>query len=257
MKKLALFGILAVAGVAASANAYEFRVRFVERTGDFQTGSDIELDGGNTITTGVGQERRIRIQFGVFDDAAGAAPAGGYVGWNVGTITVNGGAGNSDEFRNDRDGAHNQVGRLAPFNFAPASGGANGLPGTDPFEALTAIDNTLGQQGRVWLFGQPLPLPQTRGINTWVSTYEISVVPNAGATNYTIDFGGNLVAALEWRLVGKPTEPVDEGTPGLATYAPFADTPRAFSATLNVIVPAPGAAALLGLGGLVAIRRRR
>jgi hypothetical protein len=256
VKKLALFGILAVAGVAASANAYEFRVRFVERVGS----ADVEIENGNRITTGIGEERRIRVQFGVFDDAAGAAPAGGYLGWNVGTIAVNGGlggVGNSDEFRNSSAGVHNGVGRLSPFNFAPASGGANGLPAGDPFEALTAIDNTLGQQAFVWTFGNPQPTPVIRGLNTWVSTFEFSVVPNVGANNYTIDFGGNVIAALEWRPVGEPVPPEDPDNPGSVTYAPFADAPRAFSATLNVIVPAPGAAALLGLGGLVAIRRRR
>ena len=252
MKKLALFGILAVAGVAASANAYEIRVRFVERVGT----TDTEL-AGNTLNAAPGSDHRVRVQFGVFDDAAGPAAAGGYLGWNVGTITVNGGAGNSDEFRNSGLGVHNGVGRLSPWNFAPASGGANGIPAGDPFEALTAVDNTLGQQAFVWTFGNPQPVPTIRGLNTWVSTYEISVVPNAGAVSYSINFGGNVLAALEWRTVGEPVPPEDENTPGGVTYAPFADAPRAFTAVLNVLVPAPGAAALLGLGGLVAIRRRR
>jgi hypothetical protein len=257
VKNLALVGILAVAGVAASANASEFRVRFVERVGN----ADVAIADPSNFDVSNGNARRIRVQFGVFDDAAGAAPAGGYLGWNVGTITVNGGAGNSDEFRNSSAGVHNGVGRLTPFNFAPASGGANGLPPANPpdssFEALTAIDNTLGQQAFVWEFGNPQPQPRVFGLNTYVSTYEISVRPNAGALSYTIDFGGNVLAALEWRVVGEPIPPEDPDNDGSVTYAPFADAPRAFTAVLNVVVPAPGAAALLGLGGLVAIRRRR
>ena len=47
MKKLALFGILAVAGVASSANAFEFRVRFVERVGNTDVviaGNELDVD---------------------------------------------------------------------------------------------------------------------------------------------------------------------------------------------------------------------
>ncbi len=245
---------LLAASATSVANAYEFRVRFVERVGPV----DAELVAGNVIALDGGQEARIRIQFGVFDDAEGAAPAGGYFGWNVGTITVNGGVSNSDEFRNSNTGEHNGVGRLAPFDDAPASGGANGVPAGDPFEALTGIDNTLGRQDRVWNFGDPMPQPIVRGLNTWVSTFEFSVVPSPTFQSYTIDFGGNLVSALDWRTVGKPTEPVDPETPGLVTYAPFADTPRAFYVTLNVLViPAPGTAAFCMLGALAVKRRRR
>jgi hypothetical protein len=248
---------LFLATAASATNAYEFRVRFVERVGSAADGTDIELPQGNRLAVFLGGERRVRIQFGVFDDAEGPAPAGGYVGWNVGTITVNGGFGNSQEFRNSADGVHNGVGRLAPFNFAPSSGGANGLPANDPFESLTGIDNTLGVQGRVWNFGEPMPQPIIRGRNTWVSTFEISVDPSVAFSGYTIDFGGNLVAALGWRSVGEPLKPTEE-EPGLVNYAPFVDDPRAFSATLHVMYePAPGAAAVFVFGALVLNRRRR
>src|SRR5688572_4666973 len=125
---------LVILAAACTANAYEIRVRFVERVGS----ADVELLEGNRITAAEGELRRVRIQFGAFDDSEGPAPYGGYVGWNGGTITVNGGAANSDESRDSALGR----GRLAPFAFAPASGGANGVPAGDPFEALTGIDNT-------------------------------------------------------------------------------------------------------------------
>ena len=54
---------------------------------------------------------------------------------------------------------------------------------------------------------------------------------------------------------GIPDEMDD--TPGNILYAPLADAARSFQNTLGIIVPAPGALALLGLGGLVAMRRRR
>jgi hypothetical protein len=238
----------------ATADAYEFRVRFVERIGS----NNIELHEGHTIYMAAGEERRIRIQFGVFDDAAGAAPAGGFFGWNLGSITVNGWSPhNSDEFRNSPQGAHNGVGRLPPFNSAPASGGANGLPAQDPFEALTGIDNTLGNQSLIWNFGQPQPQPVIRGLNTWVSTYEISIHPNAGALPYTIGFGGSLLAATSW-ISGEPVPPQGPDQPGSVTYSPILTTSESFGATLLVAgLPSPSAATLFVLGGMAAIRRRR
>jgi len=255
VKKLALFGILAVAGAASSANAWHFEVRFVERVGSTDT-----VIAGNTIDASVNRGvRNIRIQFGVFDDADGAAPAGGYVGWNVGTLAVSGAADNSDERRNS--------GRISPFNFA---GGANSngnppAPAGDPFSMLSEIDATLGTQSPFWGFnadGMALPQPNAavRGINSFVSVYAFSIDPrdDASAAGYTVTAGGNLIAATEWRAIGTPTPPDEETqTPGSVTYAPFPTTPQAFSAVLNVLIPGPGSAALLGLGGLLAARRRR
>jgi len=260
VKKLALFGILAVAGAASSANAYEFRCRFVERVGS----TDVVLDN-NTIDASNANVRNIRIQFGVFDDAAGVAPAGGYVGWNVGTIAVSGAVNNSDERRNN--------GRISPFNFAagPNSNGNAPLPAGDPFTMLTEIDNTLGTQSPSWVCNAdgtipPQPAALVRGRNTFVSTFAFSIDPTStSSTSYTVTIGGNTIGADSWLPVGNPSapdcgdpaDPLDD-VPGAVTYAPFPTAPRAISCVLNVqIIPAPGAAALLGLGGLLAARRRR
>lgn len=238
MKKAVLFGILAVAGVATSAQAFNVQVRFVERVGTTDT-----VIAGNSLTVGAGSTHRIRVQFGVFDDAAGAAPAGGFVGWNLGTQTMTGGT-------NSRT-----PGRINPFNFAPAPPG-NGTPAADPFMALTTIDNTLGTQSPAWLtFGQPQPPAVIRGLNTFVSTWEFTTV--AGMSNYSCTLGGNQVVASNWGIIGTPIPPDDQGNPGSITYAPQTLPPIAFTAVLNFVVPAPGTAALLGLGGLVAARRRR
>lgn len=254
MKKLALFGILAVAGAATCANAFEFQCRWVERVGNVDT---VIGGSGATIDATDGAPRRIRLQFGVFDDGQGAAPAGGFIGWNVGTLAISGPAANSDDTRTP--------GRLVPFNFANGVG-ANGnppLPGGDPFTNLTDIDATLGTQSPFWGFdgeGNPLPQPQPviRGLRGWTSVYEITIDPATGGSNYTVTAGGNLVAADAWLVVGSANPPdPDSGTPGSVTYAPSTTAPVAFDCVLNVMVPAPGAAALLGLGGLVALRRRR
>jgi hypothetical protein len=228
--------------------------------------------GGNGATLDVsnGAARRIRLQFGVFDDAGGAAPGGGFVGMNVTGISISGPAANSQDRRTN--------GRISPFNFAaqptangnppPAGGvGAGDGPGDD-FSGWTDIDCTLGTQAFAWTCnaaGDPNPQPQAtvRGRNTFVSIWEMTTDPAVGFQAYSITAAGNLIAATEWRTVGTPTppdcgDPSDPGddVPGSVTYAPFPTDPVAFSCVLN-LVPAPGAAALLGLGGLLAIRRRR
>ena len=244
MKNFSLFGLLAVTGVATPANAYEFRARFVEQTGDGP--DEITVLDDNTIDASDFAARRIRVQFGVFDDASSAAPHGGFLGWNAGTITVNGDSGNSAESRTP--------GRIAPWNFAPRG---NGTPTADPFDALTGVDNTLGHQVLIWFFGAPRPNPLIRGLNSYVSTYEFTIDPTDGsAFNYSIDVGGNVLAALGWNIL-QENPPVSEEEPGTVLYTPAPGPATGFSGTLNVIVPAPGAGSLLGLGGLAALRRRR
>jgi uncharacterized protein (TIGR03382 family) len=155
---------------------------------------------------------------------------------------VNGDSANSNETRTN--------GRITPWNFAP---NGNGVPAGDPFDALTGIDNTLGTQSPPWPDG-PRPAATVRGLNTFVSTYEITIDPADGFSSYTIDFGGNVLAASAWNVIQE--NPPEDGEPGTVVYAPNPTAAVPFTATLNV-VPVPGAAALLGLGGLVALRRRR
>jgi hypothetical protein len=264
MKVRSLLALALVAGAATSANALTFECRFVEQTG----ASTFVVLAGNTIDASNTLPRRIRMQFRVVDDAEGAAPAGGFVGQNVGTLTVSGAPANSAERRTN--------GRISPFNFAgginsngnpPPAGGVNAgdAAGTD-WNMLTDIDNTLGTQAFAWgcdASGNPLPQPQAvvRGRNSFVSIFEFTIDPAAGGSSYTVVAGGNLIAATSWLPVGNPTEPdcSDPENPvnGSVTYAPFPTAPTPYSCTLSVIVPAPGAAALLGLGGLLVARRRR
>ncbi len=259
MKVRSLLALAVVAGAAASANALTFECRFVERVGN----TDVVL-AGNTIDATNLLPRRIRMQFRVVDDASGPAPAGGFVGQNVGSLTVSGSASNSNETRTS--------GRIAPFNFA---GGVNAngnppLPGGDPFTMLTDIDNTLGTASPTWVCAADGSVPAqpaapVRGRNAFVSIYEFTIDPNAGAESYTVTAAGNLIAAESWLVVGSanapdcgdPSDPADD-VAGSVTYAPFPTAPVPYTCVLNVnIVPAPGAAALLGLGGLLVARRRR
>jgi hypothetical protein len=263
MRVRCLFGLAVVAGAAVSANGFEYRCRWVERVGNTDVvigGNNVDFDGGT------GAPRRLRLQFGVFDDGGSVAPGGGFVGWNVGTLDVSGSDGNSAERRTP--------GRIAPFNFAtgPNSNGNPPVPagGDVDFQHLSEIDSTLGTQAPFWgctpapgEVPAPQPAALVRGRNSFVSVYEITIDPTDGFQPYSITAGGNLIAATEWRVVGNPLfpdcgDPDDPGdnVPGTIVYAPFPTDPVAFTCSIN-IVPAPGAAALLGLGGLLAARRRR
>ena len=147
MRITCLSGAVAVAGLAASASALTFECRWVERVGT----SDVIIGGdGSILDASDGLPHRIRLPFGVFDDAGGADPAGGFVGWNVGTLSVTGNAVNT-----------RTPGRLAPFVFANQPS-ANGSPAMDPFTTLVDIDATLGTQSPFWTCdgeGNPLPVP--------------------------------------------------------------------------------------------------
>lgn len=240
-----VLGVLAAA--AASAHGYEFRARWVERVGNVDSVIGAELNATD------GRPRRVRLQLGVFDDGTGPAPAGGFVGWNLGMLTVSGDVANSNDTRTP--------GRLSPFIFS-GSPGANGNPPApegDPFTTLTDIDAQIGMQMPFWGIGQPQPAPLARGVNTWVSVYEITTDPRAVGLNYTITASGNLVAATSWEVVGAPTPPdPDKMLPGSVTYVPVETPPRAFQFGFIVhIEPAPGSVALLCVGGLFAARRRR
>lgn len=252
-----------VAAATPGAHGWHFDCRFIERIGN----TNVELPG-NVIDASNGSPRNIRVQFGVFDDADGPAPSGGFVGWNVGTLAVSGPAGNSDERRNN--------GRISPYNFA-AQSGSNGnppLPGGDPFTMLTEIDATLGTQSPVWTcwdpdgdgMGEPtpMPVPTIRGWNTFVSVFAFRIDPQIDAVSYEVSAGGNLIAATEWLVVGSATPP-DCGDisdpacniPGSVTYAPFPTQPQLFSSTLTVVVPSSTAGACAGIAGALALVRRQ
>jgi hypothetical protein len=239
LRTLVAAAVLTGGGVVApgAAEALTFQVRFVERIGT----TDVVIGGnGATVDASDGAARRIRVQLGVFDDGAGAAPAGGFVGWDVGTVSVSGTAGNSQERRTP--------GRIAPFN-SSTNPNANGNPppptlaGPDStgfdFQTLVEISAALGPQSPLWLCNgsEPMvqPPPTIRGRNAFVSVYEITIDPAAGAASYTVTLGGNLIAASSWTTLGTPFPPdCDNGIPGTVTYAPLPTAPLSFTAVLNV-----------------------
>mgnify|MGYP000393562440 CR=1 FL=1 len=256
MNRTVFVALAAGALASSSASAFEFRTRFVRRMGNIDTPTTDQLH----LTSG--EVARVRIQFGVFDSASGPAPEGGFIGWNVGTLAVSGLSEFSDAYRTP--------GRLAPFNFAtgPNSNGNPPAPAGDPFITLTDIDSTLGTQSPIWTGCDadgnptPQPAPVIRGLNTFVSVYEITVVGHVQYMDFTVNLGGNAIAAQNWREVGTPIPPncddPQNPEPGFVTYGPFPLAPVAVSNSLFVHiedVPGAGSAVTL-LAGLSLLSRR-
>lgn len=255
MIKFLVTVLAAVLVTPGLANAWEFRTRLIQRVGN----QDLPISSGVLDLVHPGPYH-IRLQLGVFDDAAGPAPTGGVLGWNLGAITYHG-VPNPAQIELRRN-----PGRLAPFNFAPGpfANGNPPLPAGDPFFSLTNIDATLGTQSPVWVCdasgnAPPQPQPVIRGLNTFVSVYAFSVEAHSYVVG-GLSVSGNLIAASHWSTVGTPNPPdcsdPDDPLPGSVTYAPFPTTPVPFTASL-LIIPGPAAASLLVFAGLQAARRRR
>jgi hypothetical protein len=160
-------------------------------------------------------------------------------------------------------------GRITPFNSTPSPPG-DGLPEADPWISLATIDATLGTQTRPWICTpppdqQPLPMPQptVRGLNTFLSVFEITIDVNLGWTPFEITVGGSGLAAMQWRTVGTPIPPdcgnpniPGDDVPGSITYEPVLAPSVALQGLLRII-PAPGSAALVAIAALGTLRRRR
>jgi hypothetical protein len=235
--------------VASSpAFAWEYRTRFVERIGT----SDVIL--GDIVEFAPGSTHRLRFQAGVFDNDDGAAPAGGFNGYTIGTIQTFGG------------GTWTRTpGRLAPFVFFPGPN-ANGnppLPAGDPFTALSEIDAAIAIQSFPWTCDaqgnpNPMPLPVIRGRNEFISTYEITVVMDTRPTGeLRVVFGGQFTAADDWRIQGNPVPPdCDAGEPGSVFYFCPLNGSRPLLTEELRIIPAPGSACLALLVAPLTRRRR-
>jgi hypothetical protein len=191
-----LMGIGTLLLAAAPARAYHIECRWAERVGSVTQplGGD-----GTTVMWANGSSHRVRIQFGVFDDAQGPAPVGGFLAWNQGTLTTTSGI-------NTRT-----PGRLLPFTLAPPNG--NGLPLSDPFIELAGIDAARGEQLVPWLCapdGQvpPMPPPDVLGLNAFVSVFEFTTVVNG--PNQVVA-AGHLLVGAQWFLGS--SQPPDCGDP--------------------------------------------
>jgi len=204
----------------ASAQAYTIEWRIVERVGDI----NYVLPAGDTIVVRPNSIHRYRLQFRVVPDDENDA-LGGFLAWNIGTITTTGGI----NYRTSRPPDPAPRGRIAPFN-APNGPNSDGVPNTDPFTSLTQIDAAFTRQTPIWLCNgegepNPPPVPLVYGRGTFVSVHEITSV--AQEQDYTITYTGGLWVAREWRSVvcnppdcGDPADPSDD-VPTTCEVAPF------------------------------------
>jgi hypothetical protein len=227
--------LLAVVG--AQTLAIDIECRIVEQLGADH--EDYAVLKANRIVVRPGSSHRLRIQF--MATAAPGEQLDGFVGWNVRTIHASGGLNSRTARPPDRV----PRGRIPPFTAAAWFNGAEGLPSEDPFTSLDSIDCTLGQ---VTLYYQcrpngtipPDPYPPARGVDAFVSIYEITTT--AENADYSITCAGHALAALYWTtngcnppVCGDPLDPNDDEL-GFCYYAPWVDDPQLFSYTLQIIV---------------------
>ena len=215
---VALLSAGVLAATASSSLAWEVRYRFVERLGT----TDVVLRDNRIDYSLI--SRRIRLQIGVFDDAAGAAPAGGIYGMldvsHIGPGII----------------ARRTPGLLGVFANAL---GNNGDPATDPYQRLTNIDAAIGPQNIAWNCsgGSPAPQPAAviRGRNTFISVFEMTITPDETCRNPRVTLAGSVLVASDWSVSGTPVAPVctEPPTPGNVTYSASVLDPVTFSAILT------------------------
>lgn len=223
--------VISLSGIALSSSAAfgdELRFRFVNPRG---SDADVIETPYGYASAAPNRRARVRLQIGVFDSESGPELAGGVIGWNVGSISVSG-------FFTEPMPVIRTPGRLNPFRFS-ASPNANGTPTTDPFTAITQIDCTLGTQNIPWPIGsdpETPPPPIVRGLNTFVSIYEVSMtLPEFAIKELrTLTIQGNLIAATGWTIV--QAIPPTEDEPGVAVYAPHVVPSTPFAVQQSILV---------------------
>ncbi len=227
MKTRAIMTLVAVAGAAVAANA---------QTGGTATYSIQFSNGTNSISLTAGQSTSVSV-FVSFDPGLGASygtalPLQGVIlganngGFSIGGVGSGGGSGN---FGVLPGAGHPSL--MAPYNF---------LPGVATNQGTAAGNNLNGVLwGHQFIFSPVHPLPANPA-KVWEGTFTM-------VTNGQVDFSFNGMALTG---IDVSSGPVAAGAiPWVADFASSGGT--------AVITPAPASLALLGLGGLVALRRRR
>lgn len=186
-----------------------------------------------------------------------------------------------------------QITQDSPGLLAPTSGGTgrkgataavggNGTLGAGGITGIDAGQSPTAPGFLVWPEADPAPSstgkPANFAVNTWATIYQVTFQTNdLSARTINLAFALSVVAGVQQKSVGMewvilpdsqtnlpPDPPAFPGadpvpitwgpSPYVASELPNAVTPVGFSFSF---IPAPSSAALLGLGGLVASRRRR
>jgi len=270
VKKL-LYGIVGVAGLAASASAtvsWTTQIQFVKTNGPVGSqvnGTVVPALGLPLLVTGT---YTFTVQVGIFNlNSTNPNDSNhGLYDW-----TANGSATGLNA--GETFSATQSNARVSPFNFGPATsfGGTN--VGGNQINTIDAARDVSGGASAPWNWdtntNAPGPQPtaptvDNTGAGSFTNVYRFVVVVNSlGGANIVSTFAGSAGPILQWQHFGD--NPPDDTTNGNVTFigitrsqadgGPLAAY-QAASMTL-IRVPAPGSLALLGLGGLVAARRRR
>lgn len=226
--KNVIIGLVGVAGVAAAANAQvtlNLEVKF-------------STDGGTTWSSTVDANAGSVVQGAIFMSGSGD----GLFGLGGATLRMNGTgliAGESAAF-----GAGTDTGRVGPFNFGAATNAIFATAGA--FRIDAASDAANGSTGAGMTFFQRDPSSGGAAFSQAnpALVFRFDVQTAAGRVG-----NGDIVVAL------------DQLSRGVATYYTAGATrPTSIAANLVggtiTVVPTPATLALVGLGGLVAGRRR-
>jgi hypothetical protein len=244
-----VLAVLAVAGLASSAMAQSFDARLAFRDDHVNNNTPTIESGGIHVVDVSGQTAPVTLNFSILFGAFDAQGFTNYgmFNWN-GNLNVNG----TGFTLTNVNGLRN------PFIANPVGAGVVGANG------ITAIDvaRSVIDQDTPWTFDGPRPTTGpvfSQGNNQYFRAYGFQVVlTDLTERDIQIDAVGLMQAIAGWTEIAA-VEPEDEETPGFVRWTATSfvtDSTANGSFTLR-IVPAPGAAALLGLGGLVAARRRR
>jgi uncharacterized protein (TIGR03382 family) len=220
------FGILAVAGLAAGAQA-ETRIDLL-----------VSSDGGATWSNSVDVLPGTVVQAAIF---VSTTDGYGFAGASITALTASGGIGDTASFA-----AGSFTGRVAPFNFGAAT---NAIFATaDGFRIDAASDAGNSNTAAGFLFSQRDPS------SAGGSYADASVARLAFAFDVQISGDGTL------RTLDLAFGPLVRGVATVHTSAQATRGTQVSAildgASINV-VPTPATLALVGLGGLVAGRRRR
>jgi len=277
MKNLVL-SALVVAALAGTANAQaRLELRVVRQNGvpSNPVGAGVtDVDVNNSVTTTAGTTLRFELQYRVLDTdvndivvPAGLSSATINITSGTGTLTraqisraENGQTGSDLPLSPDTTGlpapaaASGRRGLHAPFRGGLVDSNNNDLPSNGVVNVDTNADPNLYTpgNGNTLLSVTPVSISQNNqgnadnGIdnNNWYGVYSF---------NYTVGSANDIinVAAIADAVTGNSFGYFDDGNAVPVTSA------DATGASYRIVVPAPGAAALIGLGGLLVARRRR
>lgn len=262
--------LVAAVGLAATAQA-QSQAYWTTQFQFAQTPTGAPIAGNNLLITAAGTYTfYVRVGIFNFSSLDTAAANHGLFNW-TGAATVAGLQAGETPAVNAADS------RIQPFDYGPATtfGGAVANAGS----SITGINCALDVAGGAtspWLWdttlGSPSPQPTSpvdwaggpfadRGINSYTNVWRFTVnVTSFSLPNIVITFTGQAGPVILWSPITS-TPPADAATPGIVHFIGITPNPvlhyyEPVQLRLQRI-PAPAGAGALGLGCLLAARRRR